>query len=44
MLIHSAIPDLRAALKARAQEFSIDKAVDQYEALLFPQLRDRGSV
>lgn len=28
----------RAALKARAQDFSIDKAVDQYEALLFPQL------
>jgi glycosyltransferase involved in cell wall biosynthesis len=27
----------RAALKARAQDFSIDKAVDQYEALLFPQ-------
>lgn len=26
----------RAALKARAQDFSIDKAVDQYEALLFP--------
>ena len=26
-----------AALKARAQDFSIDKAVDQYEALLFPQ-------
>ena len=25
-----------AALKARAQDFSIDKAVDQYEALLFP--------
>ncbi|MEZ5665411.1 MAG: glycosyltransferase [Burkholderiaceae bacterium] len=24
------------ALKARAQDFSIDKAVDQYEALLFP--------
>lgn len=27
----------RAALKARALDFSIDKAVDQYEALLFPQ-------
>lgn len=27
----------RAALKARAQDFSIDKAVDQYEAQLFPQ-------
>lgn len=27
----------RAALKARAQDFSIDKAVDQYETLLFPQ-------
>ncbi|MDP2163204.1 MAG: glycosyltransferase [Hydrogenophaga sp.] len=27
----------RAALKTRAQDFSIDKAVDQYEALLFPQ-------
>lgn len=27
----------RCALKARAQDFSIDKAVDQYEALLFPQ-------
>lgn len=26
----------RAALMARAQDFSIDKAVDQYEALLFP--------
>lgn len=26
-----------AALKARAQDFSIDKATDQYEALLFPQ-------
>ena len=26
-----------AALKARAQDFSIDKAVDRYEALLFPQ-------
>lgn len=26
-----------AALKARAQNFSIDKAVDQYEALLFPE-------
>ena len=26
-----------AGLKARAQDFSIDKAVDQYEALLFPQ-------
>lgn len=26
----------RAALKARAQDFSIDKAVAQYEALLFP--------
>lgn len=26
----------RAALKAHAQHFSIDKAVDQYEALLFP--------
>lgn len=25
-----------AALKARAQDFSIDKAVDQYEKLLFP--------
>lgn len=25
-----------AALKARAQDFSIDKAVDQYESLLFP--------
>ena len=25
-----------AALKARAQDFSIDKAVDRYEALLFP--------
>ena len=25
-----------AALKARAQDFSIDKAVDQYEALMFP--------
>lgn len=25
------------ALKARAQEFSIDKAVDQYEELLFPR-------
>lgn len=27
----------RTSLKARAQDFSIDKAVDQYEALLFPQ-------
>ena len=27
-----------AALKARAQDFSIDKAMDQYEALLFPGL------
>ena len=26
-----------ATLKARAQDFSIDKSVDQYEALLFPQ-------
>lgn len=26
----------RIALKARAQDFSIDKAVDQYQALLFP--------
>ena len=26
-----------AALKARAQDFSIDKAVDRYESLLFPQ-------
>jgi glycosyltransferase involved in cell wall biosynthesis len=26
----------RAALKARAQNFSIDRAVDQYEDLLFP--------
>lgn len=26
----------RTALMARAQDFSIDKAVDQYEALLFP--------
>jgi glycosyltransferase involved in cell wall biosynthesis len=25
-----------AALQARAQDFSIDKAVDQYEKLLFP--------
>jgi len=32
-----ASPHDRAALKARAQDFSIDKAVDQYEALLFPQ-------
>lgn len=30
----------RLALKARAQDFSIDKAVDQYEDLLFP-IRDR---
>ncbi len=29
-----------AALKARAQDFSIDKAVDQYEKLLFPQATD----
>lgn len=28
----------RAALMARAQDFSIDKAVDQYEALQFPDL------
>lgn len=27
----------RALLMARAQDFSIDKAVDRYEALLFPQ-------
>ena len=25
-----------AALKARAQDFSIDKAVDQHKALMFP--------
>ena len=31
----------RAALMARAQDFSIDKAVDQYEALLFPELAQR---
>lgn len=31
----------RAALMARAQDFSIDKAVDQYEALLFPELVQR---
>lgn len=31
----------RSVLKARAQDFSIDKAVDQYEALLFPQRSDR---
>ncbi|PUA16914.1 glycosyltransferase [Glaciimonas sp. PCH181] len=29
-----------AALKARAQDFSIDKAVDQYEELLFPPAAD----
>jgi len=31
------------ALKARAQDFSIDKAVDQYEAMLFPtsKLKDQ---
>ena len=28
----------RGALKARAQDFSIDKAVDQYEKLLFPDV------
>jgi glycosyltransferase involved in cell wall biosynthesis len=28
----------RVALMARAQDFSIDKAVDQYETLLFPHL------
>lgn len=27
----------KAALKARAQDFAINKAVDQYEALLFPE-------
>ena len=26
----------RVALKSRAQDFTIDRAVDQYEALLFP--------
>lgn len=31
----------RAALMARAQDFSIDKASDQYEALLFPALAQR---
>jgi glycosyltransferase involved in cell wall biosynthesis len=30
-------PHDQAALKARAQDFSIDKAVDQYLALLFPE-------
>ena len=33
-----------AALKARAQEFSIDKAVDRYEALLFPQTAVKAAV
>lgn len=33
----------RAALKARAQDFSIDKAVDQYEALLFPHPSARAA-
>lgn len=27
---------LRSAIKAYTQDFSIDKAVDRYEALLFP--------
>ena len=31
-----------AALKARAQDFSIDKAVDQYERLLFPDASARA--
>ncbi|RDE51198.1 MAG: glycosyltransferase [Candidatus Accumulibacter meliphilus] len=30
----------KAALQARAQDFSIDKAVDQYERLLFPAVGD----
>ena len=34
----------RGALKARAQDFSIDKAVDQYEKLLFPQTADSKSI
>lgn len=32
-----------AALKARAQDFSIDKAVDRYEELLFPQSATRAA-
>ena len=31
-----------AALKARAQDFSIEKAVDEYERLLFPALRAKA--
>lgn len=34
----------RDALKARAQDFSIDKAVDQYEAMLFPTLKPKESL
>ncbi len=30
------------ALKARAQDFSIDNAVDQYEKVLFPQVSAKG--
>lgn len=33
-----------AALKARAQDFSIDKAVDQYEAMLFPNLKSKEKI
>lgn len=38
-----ASPHDRDALKARAQDFSIDKAVDQYEAMLFPNSQSKES-
>ena len=38
----AATPDA-AALKARAQHFSIDKAVDRYEALLFPRTKGKAA-
>jgi glycosyltransferase involved in cell wall biosynthesis len=32
------------ALKARAHDFSIDKAVDQYESVLFPDLKSKADM